>query len=130
MTYNKGANPRRLDNLSYHGFQTGASSIASISNEGGFYYFKFENLNLSNGDPISQNIVDRTIMWKETSTGGGWDKESEFKPNNNTNIEEDKSSAIIMLVLDCTTSLGGDFSTMKTAAGTAEVVGQNPQFQL
>lgn len=115
-TYNKGANPRRLDDLSYHGFETGALSIVSVSNEGGFYYFKFENLNLSNGEPISQDIVDRIIMWKETSTGGGWDKESEFKPNNNTNIEEDKNSAVIMLVLDCTTSLGSDFATMKTAA--------------
>lgn len=115
-TYNKGVNPRRLDNLSYHGFQDGAPSIASISNDGGFYFFKFENLNLTNGDPISQTIVDRIVMWKETSEGTGWDRESEFHPNNNTNIEEDKSSAIIMLVLDCTTSLGSDFSTMQMAA--------------
>lgn len=114
--YNKSANPRRLDNLSYHGFQVGASSISSVSNEGGFYFFKFENLNLESGEAISQNVVDRIQMWKETSTGGGWDKESEFKPDNNTTIDEDKSSAIIMLVLDCTTSLGSDFSTMKTAA--------------
>ena len=115
-TYNKGVTPRQLDNISYHGFQTGVSSIASVKNEGGYYYFKFENLNLDNGVPIYQSVVNRIVMWKETSTGGGWDKESEFKPDDNTDISVDKSSAIIMLVLDCTTSLGDDFSTMKNAA--------------
>ena len=55
------------------------------------------------------------MLWKKTSTGG-WDKESEFDPASSSNITEDKSSALIMLVLDCTNSLGSDFGNMQQSA--------------
>ena len=54
-------------------------------------------------------------LWKQTSTGA-WDKETEFNPASSTTVSEDKNSALIILVLDCTTSLGSDFANMQNSA--------------
>ena len=46
-----------------------------------------------------------------------WTLDSEFKPNNISDVNIERKSAIIMLVLDCTTSLGvSDFNSMKNIA--------------
>ena len=45
-----------------------------------------------------------------------WNHESEFKPGTSSELIEIRSSALIMLVLDCTTSLGSDFERMKQAS--------------
>lgn len=67
-------------------------------------------------EPLSASDAGRIRLWKKTSSSGNWVKESEFKPKTASNVSEEKSSALIMLVLDCTTSLGNGFATMKNAA--------------
>ncbi len=116
-TYKRTANNGRcLENISYHGFKQGASSITSVSQTetGTFHWFEFENLNLPNDNPISQNEISYLQLWKRQ--GSVWQKDSEFTPDSSSEITENKSSALIMLVLDCTTSLGADFNEMKNAA--------------
>ena len=48
--------------------------------------------------------------------GNLWQPNSEFSSSGNTEIVNEYKSAMIMLVLDCSSSLGSDFINMKTAA--------------
>ncbi len=113
-TYKRTNNARLLENITYHGLSEGATSITSISQSGAYYWFEFENLTHQNGNPISQSDINHLQLWKKQ--GSGWQRDAEFEPGTSTEITEDKSSALIMLVLDCTTSLGDDFTKMKTGA--------------
>lgn len=113
-TYRR-SNGRMLESISYHGLAQGTTTISSSSSQGTYYKFMFEDLKYADGTSISQADINRIMLWKKTSTGG-WDRESEFDPASSSTITEDKSSALIMLVLDCTNSLGNDFSNMQQSA--------------
>lgn len=120
-TYNKTANNgRSLTNISYHGFEEGALSMVPVSQSelGTYHWFEFEDLKLSNDNhnptPISPNEIGQLQLWKKQ--GATWQKDLEFKPDSSSEIIENRSSALIMLVLDCTTSLGNDFMAMKECA--------------
>lgn len=119
-TYRRtGNNGRQLENVTYHGFVQGANTMPSIdqSELGTYHWFEFENLakpGTPNSTPVSQNEIDNLQLWKKQ--GASWQKESEFTPNSSSLIEEKRSSALIMLVLDCTSSLDDEFLPMKNAA--------------
>ena len=113
-TYRR-SNGRTLENITYHGLTDGQTTISSASSQGAYYHFVFEDLKYAGTDtPLSDSDINGIMLWKATSTGG-WDRESEFKPESSSIVTEDKNSALIMLVLDCTTSLGNDFDRMKQA---------------
>jgi hypothetical protein len=115
-TYRRTSNSSRtLDNIIYYGLAPGRSSIASTSSQGAYYQFLFQGLAYLDGTPISQADMANIKLWKQTSTGA-WDKETEFNPASSTTVTEDKNSALIILVLDCTTSLGSDFVNMQNSA--------------
>lgn len=115
-TYRRTSNSTRtLDNIIYYGLAPGRSSIASTSSQGAYYQFLFQGLAYLDGTPISQADMANIKLWKQTSTGA-WDKETEFNPASSTTVTEDKNSALIILVLDCTTSLGSDFVNMQNSA--------------
>jgi hypothetical protein len=105
-----------LGDITYHGLAEGQTAIiASPSENEDSYSFVFKDLKYEDGDDLlSESDIKKIMLWKETSTGG-WDRESEFNPESSTNVTVDKDSALIMLVLDCTTSLGDDFENMKKA---------------
>ena len=106
---------RTLEDITYHGLAS-LTTVATGTSAGAYHHFVFEELKYADSDtPISDADINKIMLWKETSTGG-WDKESEFDPASSVDLEENKNSALIMLVLDCTTSLGSDFSRMKQAA--------------
>ena len=113
-TYRRSGSSRKLESVTYKGFNQGPTTIESSSSQGAYYHFSFENLTYTNGAPVSQSDINKIMLWKKTSNGN-WDKESEFDPASSSSITEDKSSALIVLVLDCTTSLGNDFSKMQDA---------------
>jgi len=106
---------RSLENLIYYGFSAGATTIPSSSSQGAYYKFLFQNLTYLDGSPVSQTDLNNIKLWKQTSTGA-WDKETEFNPASSTTVTEEKNSALIILVLDCTTSLGSDFVHMQESA--------------
>ncbi len=114
-TYKRTSNSRILDNITYGGLTDGRRSIESFDKQNGFYRFLFEDLKDLQGNPISQTSLNRVLLWRKSSNGV-WEKETEFVPANSVVTEEDRNSALIMLVLDCTTSLGNDFSNMQDAA--------------
>ena len=115
-TYRRTSNgTRTLDNVIYYGFSQGASSIPSSALQGAYYTFMFQNMTYLDGSPVSQTDLNNIKLWKQTSTGA-WDKETEFNPASSTTVSEEKNSAMIILVLDCTTSLGDDFVHMQESA--------------
>ena len=114
-TYKRTTNSRILDNITYGGLAQGRTSIESFDKQNGFFRFPFEDLKDLQGNPISQSNLNKVLLWHKSSNGV-WERETEFVPDNSIITEEDKNSALIMLVLDCTTSLGNDFSKMQTAA--------------
>jgi len=114
-TYKRTSNSRILDNITYRGLTQGRPSIESFDKQNGFFRFPFEDLKDQNGNPLSQSNLNRVLLWRKSSNGV-WEKETEFVPANSVVTEEDRNSALIMLVLDCTTSLGNDFSNMQDAA--------------
>ena len=115
-TYRRTSNgTRTLDNIIYYGFAQGANSIPSSSSQGADYKFMFQNMTYLDGSPVSQTDLNNIKLWKPTSTGA-WDKETEFNPASSTTVTEEKNSAMIILVLDCTTSLGSDFVHMQESA--------------
>lgn len=106
---------RTLEGIRSVGFSQVPASVSSSSSSGAYYQFVFTNLTYTDGAVVSQSDLSRITLWKQTSNGG-WDRETEFDPSNSTTMTEEKSSALIMLVLDCTTSLGSDFSRMQQGA--------------
>lgn len=112
-------NGRRLENITYQGFTQGASELNSVSQSdlGTYHWFEFENLTKPGSPrpiPISQDEINRLQLWKRQ--GSSWQLDTEYPIESSTEVEEKKSSALIMLVLDCTSSLGNEFIPMKNAA--------------
>ena len=114
-TYKRTSDGRRLDNITYHGFKQGATSLSSVEKlSNGFYKFVFQNLKKNDDSFITEIDKQRLKLYRQISTG--WEPETEFDNNNQSSVIEEHSSALIMLVLDCTTSLGSQFSALKTGA--------------
>ncbi|MBP5202545.1 hypothetical protein J6253_07385 [bacterium] len=113
-TYNK--SELTLEKISYEGFSKGKSKISAGDSEGAYYHFVFEDIKYDDGKtPLSDSDYQMINLWKMTGNGI-WNHESEFKPGTSSELIEVRSSALIMLVLDCTTSLGKDFANMKQTA--------------
>lgn len=114
-TYKRSDNGRRLENITYHGFKQGVTSLSSVEKlSNGFYKFVFENLEKENGGFITESDKNHLKLYRQIASG--WEPETEFDNNSQSTVTEEQSSALIMLVLDCTTSLGSQFSSLKTGA--------------
>ena len=115
-TYEKTSNSRVLKNITYSGFKNNVSNNESFEKDAdGFFVFKFADLRYSNDQTVSSSDLSRVRLWHKP-TDGDWTPESEFKPGQSTSSEVDKNSALIMLVLDCTDSMGDNFIDMKNHA--------------
>ena len=112
-TYNK--KTTTLENIIYHGFAKGATTIQAQQGPKGTLYFQFDNLRYSDGRTVSEGLS--FTLWQQID-GGDWKSETEITPEDYPpEITRDLSSALIMLVLDCTTSLSSDnFYKMQEAA--------------
>ena len=101
-----------LVDVTYHGLtcDNGDIVMGEIDENEVFVTYTFENVVTS--EPIVQNNIKHWF----TNSSGNWEPNSEFTPNNNSTLEVTRKSALIMLVLDCSSSLGSQFSTVKTQA--------------
>lgn len=105
----------QLESITYHGFKDGESVMESNEVENGFMKFVFVDLTKNNGNLISESDKEKLQVYKKTTTS--WGLDSEFDKDQQSHIITEQKSAVIMLVLDCTTSLGTDsFAKMKEAA--------------
>ena len=113
-TYRRTSSGRTLENITYHGLKKGLSVLHSVAKSGLYYEFEFDNLTFESGKVVGSSDVSKLKLWREISSG--WQPDGEFTPENSSEVVEEKSSALIMLVLDCTSSLGNDFNNMKQGA--------------
>jgi hypothetical protein len=95
----------------YRGLQECESVIYPTTDSDKLKIFTFNNLLTANGEQVK---TDNAKLWNWVNQE--WHPNSEFTPSGNTVINEEFRSAMIMIVLDCSSSLGTDFQTVKNAA--------------
>lgn len=108
--YSNGA----LTNIKYVGCMSNTGSLVQEQSAGGVKIsFNFENFTDENGNSISTAHMQQWHMESGQST---WTRNSEFKPGESIVVKEERKTAVIMLILDCSSSLGSDFAQVKAAA--------------
>ena len=110
--YDRENNVGMLHNISYCGLNS-CGSVIYAKTEGIFDKFTFSNLITLDGIEVP---TDKTKQWDWIASTQTWQNNSECTPTGNTVVTEEFKSALIMLVLDCSSSLSSDFPSMKTAA--------------
>ena len=106
-------NVGQLTNITYYGVNCMSGSTVSASSSGAKDVFTFQNLFDSNGNQVTTENVK---LWNWNASNEYWGQNSEFDTSGGSQIVEEYKSAMIMLVLDCSSSLGSDFTNMKEAA--------------
>jgi len=102
-----------LNNITYHGLKD-CGSMITPKVDGLIVYFTFTNLYTTDGEQVYTSHTQRWDMDKNTQT---WELRPEFSPEGGVIVtHETYKSAIIMMVLDCSSSLGNDFRSVKDAA--------------
>ena len=104
---------RALVDVTYHGLSCSSGDVVVGEQDGIFVTFTFEEVKSLTSRTISASYIDQ---WSYVSSSGNWQINSEFIPESDTEMEVTRKSALIMLVLDCSSSLGSQFSTVKTQA--------------
>ena len=112
-TYIRTNGKGQLTDIRYVGLECMSGVAVTASSEGIFDVFAFKNLTDMGGNQISTDYVKQ---WNWLESTSQWQYNSEFTPSGNTEVVNEYKSAMIMLVLDCSNSLGNDFVNMKTAA--------------
>ena len=105
---------RSLRDVTYHGIRSTSGSMVMGVQDGIFVTYTFTGLQRTDGNGlIPTNNIHQYNMAKGSTT---WQVNSEFTPGNNTQTTVTHSGAAIMLVLDCSSSLGSQFSSMQSYA--------------
>ena len=112
-TYIRNNGRGQLTDIQYVGLECMSGISVVASTEGIFDLFAFQNLTDLIGNQISTDYVKQ---WNWVESSSQWQFNSEFTPSGNTQTVNEYKSAMIILALDCSSSLGSDFINMKTAA--------------
>ena len=102
-----------LHNVTYKGLSSDSGPIVKGAVDGIFVTFSFSTVKRDTGERISQSSIKQ---WAYISSTGKWQINSEFDSSQNIDVEVTKQSVAVMLVLDCSSSLGSQFSTMQQHA--------------
>lgn len=115
-TYNKST--KTLNNVIYKGLtSTSGSSVTGIVDPDNDLniIFTFNDCRDTSGNILAINSKSAIDQW--TKTGSGiWQHNEEMNKEGDINIDEIKTSATIMFLIDCSSSLGDDFSKVKEIA--------------
>jgi hypothetical protein len=104
---------KSLKNVTYSGCSSTSGATVFGTVDGIFVTYTFADIKRTSGAVLPTNSVKQWNYIASTST---WQINSEFTPDGNTETKVDRKSAVIMLVLDCSSSLGSQFSTMQSNA--------------
>lgn len=104
---------RTLKEITYQGLSCSSGATVTGTQDGIFVTFSFTDLKQTTGDAVPTNFIKQ---WSYLPSTSQWQINSEFTPEDNTVTTVDRKSAVIMLVLDCSSSLGSQFSNMQTHA--------------
>ena len=110
-TFNLSA--RSLDDVKYVGLQSTSGSTIQGTVEGIFVNLTFEGVHTDNNILIDKKFIDE---WNYIPANNTWQINSEFDKDDIPDIVTERNSAVIMLVLDCSSSLANDFVNAKTNA--------------
>ena len=110
-TFNLAA--RSLENVKYEGLTSSSGVQIKGVVDGIFVSFTFESVQTESNMLIESQFTDE---WTYISSSSIWQINSEFDKNENAEIVTERSSAAIMLVLDCSSSLANDFVTAQSSA--------------
>lgn len=104
---------RSLNNVIYHGLS--ASNGASVKGEtsGVHVNYEFNDVTTDSGVLID---TQKAQEWIYIASTAKWQKNKEFTPDEHTESVVSKTSAAIILVLDCSKSLGSQFSQLQDKA--------------
>ena len=102
-----------FENVKYVGLKSTSGSTIKGIVDGIFVNFTFEGVHTDNNVLIDKQFIDE---WTFISTNNSWQINSEFDKTENSDIVTERSSAVIMLVLDCSSSLANDFVKAQTNA--------------
>ena len=115
-TYKRNGTTRTLENVVYHGVNSSSGLTVTGDVSGVYVTFTFKDFT----QPWMLEYLhpnSKIQQWEYASSTAQWQRNSEFGETGDVETIIDKKSAVIMLVLDCTTSLGSnDFKQMKEAA--------------
>lgn len=110
--YRRNGDERTLENVVYKGISSSSGTIITGERNSTDKKIAFTFNDIIECGFDSQDIMQYTYL-----PSGKWQKDSEFGQKGDIEPIVDKKSAVVMLVLDCTTSLGSDdFRRMKNAA--------------
>jgi len=113
-TYKRDGTSRSLQNVIYQGLSSSSGTTVSGTVDGVYVTFNFENTSNTSGGNIPTNSIKQ---WAYVASQATWQRNSEF--GGTGDIVVDRKSAVIMLVLDCTSSLGSTgFYQMQNAANS------------
>ena len=123
-TFNLG--DRTLRNVTYHGMTARSGSVVQGTQDGIFVTFTFMGLQRADA---SQVIPTNNIKhYYRLPSSSSWQLNSEFTTDNNTQRYVSHSGALIVLVLDCSSSLGSDFAKVQQYANEfIDMIANNAQ---
>ena len=113
-TFNVEVNPLRyiLSDIEYHGMDSLSGPVIIGEEVDEFLKFTFEKVLTNDSTFLSKDKIKEWYLTPDSL----WQKNSEFKPDQQPDIVTKISSAIIMLVLDCSSSLDADFPKVQEKA--------------
>ena len=104
---------RSLEQVEYCGFTSTSGSTVKGVVDGIFVTFTFDGVRTAENILVAQEYIQH---WNYVASTSSWQINSEFDNEENSSIVNEKKSAAIMLVLDCSSSLGDQFENMKEHA--------------
>ena len=104
---------RSLEDVQYVGLNSTSGAMIKGKQDGIFVSFTFEDVSTKDNTIIKGQDTDE---WTYIVSNSSWQINSEFDKTENTEILTERSSAVIMLVLDCSSSLANDFTIAKENA--------------
>lgn len=107
-TYKRNGTTRIFENVTYHGVNSSSGTTVTGSLSETFVTFSFNNFTGASTSNVKH--------WEYVASKNQWQPDSEFGQSGNVETTVESKSAVVMLVLDCTTSLGADFANMQKAA--------------
>lgn len=103
-----------LHNVTYHGIKATSGKTVQGTQDGIFVTYTFTGMRLESGTSlIPTSSVKHYYMYPSSTS---WQANSEFTPTGDTQRNVSHSGTLIFLVLDCSSSLGSDFSRMQQYA--------------
>ena len=107
---------RSLANITYQGMTcTAGDSVAASSVDGMFVSLVFSGIQLANEGRIEK---DKIQEWYWVEDQNAWALSTEFSADRIPEVESTYSSALVMLLLDCSTVLEEEFSQLQFAANS------------